>query len=584
MANLDPSDTQYVELHGTGTKVGDPAEVGAIASTIAVNKEQPLYCGSVKSRIGHTEGAAGVAAIIKCVLGLENGVITPNLNFEKANPKLRLEKNGIIVPTSAIPWPECEVRRCSINNFGFGGVNAHAILDDAHNYLRLRTQSAFSLVAVQTQSRGPQARLFVLSAPQQDAIARQRHSHAEYVRSCSSTDKLAQIASTLAQRRSQFQWRHAVVASSLDEVVSQWRDDTLAPVKVGSNPSVAFVFTGQGAQWFAMGRELCQFNVFAASLHKSAACLMDMGCSWDAWAELMAPESTSLVNKAEYSQPLCLILQIALVDLLADWGVRPSAVVGHSSGEIAAAYAANALCRKACIKVAFHRGLVSKLAAQRNPDGSMMAVGLGEEKVLPYLTEADGAVVVACVNSPQSVTLAGDSTEMRKIEAVLTHEKHFCRRLQVENAYHSPQMDCVSDIYQDSLRDLSPNTDSSVAFYSTVDGHQVSTSELTADYWARNMCSAVQLVAALDDMLHSSAVTKHHKIKSKSPNLLLEIGPHSALAGPIKQFKTARGSLEHLGYTSLLIRSQHAAVTALGAMGYLWTRGVPIKLSMVSPA
>jgi len=579
VAGLNPSDTQYVELHGTGTKVGDPAEVGAVARTIAAGRSETLYCGSVKSRIGHTEGAAGIAAIIKCVLCLEKGVITPNLNFVKANPRLRLESSGIAIPTSTIPWPDCEVRRCSINNFGFGGTNAHAILDDAHNYLRVRGKLAPS----STPSR-ENHQLFVLSAPEQDAIPRQRRVHADYAKSRCGDDRLARLANTLSERRSVFQWRHAVVASSVENLVAQWRDDSVRPVKADACPNVAFIFTGQGAQWYAMGRELVSFDVFASSVRESAACLTELGCPWDAWAELMAPESGSKVNKAEYSQPLCLVLQIALVDLAEQWGVKPFAVVGHSSGEIAAAYAAGALSRKDCLKVAYHRGIASNLAKARNPNGSMMAVGLPAVEVETYLARTGGAVVLACINSPESVTLAGDRSALEGLESIFKDEKKFCRLLQVENAYHSPQMYSVSDEYLESISDISPKGDSSVMFYSTVHGRQISTTRLTADYWADNMCSTVRFVDALDDMMYASTVDMQRQTKSKTPSLFLEIGPHAALAGPIKQFKAARGSLEHLAYHSLLVRAQDAVATAVSAAGSLWTKGVPVKLNKVSRA
>ncbi|UNI20497.1 Type I Iterative PKS [Purpureocillium takamizusanense] len=588
LAGLGMSDTQYVELHGTGTKVGDPAEVSAVSKTIA-GHGKTVYCGSVKSCIGHTEGAAGIAAVIKCVLCLERGVITPNLNFIKANPRLRLGASGIEIATSTIPWPRCKVRRCSINNFGFGGTNAHAIIDDAYNYLRLRDKLPASmstkLLHPRESAKIPQSRLFVLSAPEQDAVTRQRLAHADYVEHESrfTRDTLPHLASTLSQRRSIFQWRHAVVASSKDELSVRWRDGSVKPLKAGACPNVAFAFTGQGAQWYAMGRELVSYPVFASSLRQSATCLTGMGCSWDAWDELMAGEGESNVNKAEYSQPLCLALQIALVDLARQWGVKPSAVVGHSSGEIAAAYAASALSREDCLKVAYHRGLASNMAKARKPNGSMLAVGLSPRDVEPYLTTTGDAVVVACINSPESVTLAGDKAALQDLEAHFKEQQIFCRMLQVENAYHSPQMFSVREEYKAQISDISPQSESSsVMFYSTVRGCRIPTAQLTADYWADNMCSTVLFLDALDDMLYADIESRQRKPKSETPSLILEIGPHGALAAPIKQFKVARGGMEDLSYHSLLSRGQDATVTSMGAAGSLWARGVPVKLNMVN--
>ncbi|KAI1345755.1 hypothetical protein F5Y01DRAFT_320442 [Xylaria sp. FL0043] len=683
-AGLDPADTQYAELHGTGTKAGDPTEMTAIARTIAYDRRSTLYCGSVKTQIGHTEGAAGIAGVIKCVLAMERGIIPPHLNFNKANPRLRLNSWNIVLPSAPIPWPESEIRRCSINNFGFGGTNAHAILDDAYNYLRLRdttlpsplqepfpsqndtnTHIAKSEIpamnghapntnghssgtnghtttnghapttngglpttngkALITNGETPTpvgevvatngklrtsngelsttngeppsidgdvlienrevldapARVFVLSAPEQDAIARQRQAYASYLKTRTSFT-VQNLAYTLSERRSLFQWRHAVIASSVDDLLSSWEDENLKPTKAIAPCHVSFVFTGQGAQWFAMGRELVAYEVFAASVKKSAAVLSKLGSLWDAWDELFASESESKVNQAEYAQPLCTVLQIALVDLLRHWGVKPHAVIGHSSGEIGAAYASCALSREDCLKVAYHRGRVSSKAREKHPHGTMMAVGLPVEDAKSYVAQVGETVIVACINSPTSVTLSGDRAALLHLQTTFNEKNIFCRLLQVENAYHSPQMLSVADEYRDSIADIVPIDQSSVQFYSTVDGCRISTSRLTADYWVANLCSPVQFVAALDDMMYANVERKVLKSKSQATGILLEVGPHSALAGPVKQFKSARSGLEHVDYRSVLARGQDAASTTLRVMGWLWMKGALVDLNKVN--
>ena len=231
LAGLDFAGTQYIELHGTGTKAGDPTEMGAVAKTIASGRRSSLYCGSVKTQIGHTEAAAGIAGILKCTLALEHATIPPHLNFAKANQHLQLDSWNITLPTSPVPWPDSEIRRCSVNNFGFGGANAHAILEDAYNYLRLRgiTPSRHYLQDTSEPKSprnagvsGRQPRVFVLSAPEQEAIARQRHAHANCLNKhgFDSPSALQDLAYTLSERRSIFQWRHAVVATSTAELLS----------------------------------------------------------------------------------------------------------------------------------------------------------------------------------------------------------------------------------------------------------------------------------------------------------------------------------------------------------------------------
>ncbi|KAI0096862.1 hypothetical protein GGR51DRAFT_489918 [Nemania sp. FL0031] len=605
-AGLKFTDTQYAELHGTGTKAGDPTEMTAIARTIAHGRQNPLYCGSVKTQIGHTEGAAGIAGVMKCVLALERGIIPPHLNYTKANPRLRLDFWNIVLPNAPVPWPEAETRRCSVNNFGFGGTNAHTILDDACNYMRLRSMDLASplqeLLFTQHAdlalgTRHPtqmtngevsnsQPRVFVLSAPEQEAINRQRPAYASYlerINSHSSSSSVMQhLAYTLSKRRSTFQWRHAVVASSVNDLLSSWTGESLETTKAVAPCNVSFVFTGQGAQWYAMGRELAVYEVFAESVKRSAAVLSELSSEWNAWRELFAPEPESKVNQAEYAQPLCTVLQIALVDLLAHWGIKPHAVVGHSSGEIAAAYAAEALSREHCLKIAFHRGRVSNRAHERYPNGTMMAVGLSAEDVQQYLPKTGETVVVACINSPASITLSGDKSALVNLQTTFNQNDIFCRLLQVENAYHSPQMSSVAEEYRRSIADITPVDQSSTKFYSTVDGCSIPSSRLGADYWVANLCSPVQFVAALADMLYTNVEKRSLKSRSQATSMLLEIGPHSALGGPIKQFKSGHNEIDHIGYQSLLVRGQNAALTALRAAAWLWAKGVPVDLNKVN--
>lgn len=212
----------------------------------------------------------------------------------------------------------------------------------------------------------------------------------------------------------------------------------------------------------------------------------------------------------------------------------------------------------------------------------MMAVGKSAEAVGAFLAASGGAVVVACINSPESVTLAGDKPALEKLKVVFDAEKIFCRLLQVENAYHSPQMQSVSGDYLEAIKSISPLVaTTSVAFYSTVRGQRLPLSELTAEYWVENLCSPVRFVDALDDMIYATGTDKQRKAKTDAPSMLFEIGPHSALAGPIKQFKASRHALENLAYTSMLVRDKDASVTAVSAAANLWTSGVAVKLDKV---
>ena len=372
-AGLDYTKTQYFEAHGTGTPLGDPLEmsaVGASLGSVARESGQPLYVGSVKTNIGHLEGCAGLAGLMKTVLCLENAVIVPSINFERPNPRLRMEEWGLKVADKLIPWPSDGLRRASINSFGYGGSNAHCILDDAYHYLKLRgIQGNISSVEVSAldfsesdeetdsglgsttsspirrsldgfvSATNQHPRLFVFSAHEQSVLQSLAESYAEYASRKLGKDAvlenkfLANLAFTLGTRRTTFPWRFSVVSPSKADLSSALVQ-RIKGTRAGKPPKIAFIFTGQGAQWYAMGRELLAYDIFARTVKEADDYLSSMGADWSVLSELMASEEDSQISLAKLSQPLCTILQIALVNLLNHWDIRAATVIGHSSGEI----------------------------------------------------------------------------------------------------------------------------------------------------------------------------------------------------------------------------------------------------------
>ncbi|GIZ46187.1 hypothetical protein CKM354_000932400 [Cercospora kikuchii] len=573
LAALDPNDTQYVEMHGTGTKAGDPAEMQAVLGALAGQRPSTLYCGSVKTQIGHLEAAAGVAGIVKCILAMEVGVIPPNRNFETPNPTLAPEiaQGRVAIPTTPLPWPSSSaVRRCSVNSFGFGGTNVHIVLEAA-------TDSRGIVETPHLESKGLPY-VFVLSSPVQGGVARQCKAHHDYVERLGTSNHresfLPDLMYTLNQRRSIFRWRHAVLARNINELLTGWAESRIVPTKA-LKARVALLFTGQGAQWPGMGRELMLHPIFAQSIRASATCLRELGAKWDAEVELLAPKLGSRIHAAEFSQPLCAVLQMALVDLFLYWGLSPVAVVGHSSGEIAAAYAAGALGRRDCLTVALHRGIISQAAQEQSPGRSMMAVGLSSGHIQRYL---DDKITLACINSPESVTVAGHKGCLDTLRALLQSESIFCRMLRVEIAYHSPQLFPFRDEYHGRIACITPNTDSNdhaaVPFYSTVYGRRIPHSQLNADYWVANLCSTVDLVSALNILMDSSV--------ESVPDIMVEIGPHGGLAAPFNEFRRTRDECDDTFYCSALSRQVDANTTAMGAAASLWARGVSIDLKKLN--
>lgn len=302
-----------------------------------------------ENQIGHLEAAAGVVSIIKGVLAMENGMLPPQLLYTEPNPAIHFDEWNMAVPTKLTPWPAAKVKRMSINGFGIGGTNGHVVLEafDAAQQQRQQQQ--------QRPMPRPRKRLFVLSSSDQAGLRRVSDALVTHLDSlgpeAASPEYLANLAHTLAKARSGLSWRTSCVADSLAQLRHQLQEatargqrggDGALATRVGSKPPrIGFIFTGQGAQWAGMGVELlAAYRVFRDSVAQSAAVLSSLGCAWDPVAELQRPKENSRLKSPEISQPICTVLQVGLVDLLRSWGVTPSKVVGHSSGEIAAAYCA----------------------------------------------------------------------------------------------------------------------------------------------------------------------------------------------------------------------------------------------------
>ncbi|KAK2057699.1 hypothetical protein LY76DRAFT_656636 [Colletotrichum caudatum] len=627
-ARLGFEGTGYVEAHGTGTQAGDVEETLALSQTLspshsAANK---LLIGSVKANIGHLEAAAGLAAVIKSVLILEHGMIPPNIHLETPNPKIPFEDWNLKVPTSLTPFPANKgkdgVRRISVNSFGYGGTNAHAILDDAASYLKSRavanglhfTKTIGGRRELTTTGRaasdsaavgsGKIKRLYPITSQDRNGLLRTKKALASYLKSSSFTslpedqqiDFLQDVAFTLSKKRSFFQWKSYVVASSssIQDLARalEKKDASVAETLSSRTPRLGFVFTGQGAQWPAMGMELFKaYPVFRASVESADAYLRDeLGCQWSAIEELgETAKNKSKIAIAEYSQPLCTILQVALVDLLRDWNILPHSVTGHSSGEIAAAYCMGALSRESAWKAAYFRGTLATALKEIAPDmkGAMMALGLGPDAAADMITraKADGQVSVACVNSPTSVTISGDAAGVDKMLATAEEEGAFARKLQVDTAYHSFHMQMVSQDYMEAIYDLEVEptaAESKIRMHTSVTGAAVDDPEdLGPAHWVKNLISPVQFASAIQSLVRPLESKSNGRPRENAVHILVEIGPHSALRGPSLQSLKSIG-VTNVPYFSALTRNEDGVDSALGLAGTLFSHGVPVDFAAVN--
>ncbi|KAI1374459.1 hypothetical protein F4677DRAFT_461487 [Hypoxylon crocopeplum] len=555
-AGLNPSDTAFVECHGTGTSVGDPIETSAVGEVFGTDG---VYIGSVKPNIGHCEGSAGLASLIKAVLALENKRIPPNIKFNDPNPKIPFKAKKLTVPTTPIPFPADKAERISVNSFGIGGSNAHVILD---SFPQSAKEERFLKAAKRPE-------LLLFSANTQNSLKQQIEQYQGYASQHPSD--LYDAAYTLALRRERLPHR-AFMINCGEKVIA-----TSGMVKASgksSNRHVMMVFTGQGSQWAEMGRGLFVTNAgFREDIHLMDTILRKSARppNWSIEAEILKPGEISEINKAQLSQPLCTALQIAIFRQFKRLRVTPTAVVGHSSGEIAAAYAAGYISLEFAIKAAYYRGLVSSKSVSKS--GAMAAIGLGAKEVTRLLPDG---VVVACENSPQSTTISGDRELVEQVVSMIKAVKPdvFARLLKVDMAYHSHHMNLLAKEYLHLLQQEKSCSENGTAlsprpiFMSSVTTKVIDNSaDLGPEYWVSNLVSPVRFNTAFRNLL---------ELRGDS-DILLEVGPHSALAGPLRQICTA-GSFQ-CNYVSSQTRGTDSAVALLSALGRLFQENVSIDFA-----
>ncbi|PHH89077.1 hypothetical protein CDD83_6687 [Cordyceps sp. RAO-2017] len=578
-ANISPSDTGFVEAHGTGTKVGDPIEAAAIHRFFGSGrtKRAPLFVGSAKTNFGHLENASGIISIIKSSLMLERSFILPNAGscFEKANKEIPLGEWNMKVPTSSRPWPP-DKRFVSVNNFGFGGSNSHAVLE---RYLVSEPETPRK--ERESGKNDDTGRLVVLSADSVDAarrVAKQVGIFIERNPELYQKALLLDMAYTLGERRTHHGWRIAVTATSCSDLASSL--NSVEPILASQAPVLAFVYTGQGAQWPRMGLELMEsHSVFADTVKAAAAHLDSLGADFSLLEELAKTKDESRVAEAHISQPICTAVQLGLTALLSSWGVRPSMVTGHSSGEIAAAYAGGALTLEDAMTVAYHRGQLASKIRVKFPKlrGAMLAVGAGPSEVREIIDALClSRITIACENSPDSVTVSGDRDVVDQLAAELENRGLFNRRLHVDVAYHSAHMQLLADDYMASIEHVAPNATCTggVEFYSSLLGRKLESSDrLGPSYWVGNLTKPVLFSSALRELCVNA-----------KPDIIVEIGPHSALEGPVKQ--TLRGigqpAASEVKYLPSLVRHQHASIAAIKLAGSLFAHGHDVDLGQVN--
>ncbi|KAL8766899.1 MAG: hypothetical protein Q9209_006447 [Squamulea sp. 1 TL-2023] len=585
---VEPNETSFVEGHGTGTPVGDPIEASAITSVIASRRtpSDPVYIGAVKSNLGHLEGASGLISIIKCIMMLERKVMLPNADFKELNPK---------------------IEGCDRLVESWQMVNGNGICDSVDSTTPVADEENAAMPSPYTVE-GMVDHLFVFSAQSINSLRAYLSSFAEYLEEGSKGNVSANgLAFTLGQRRTHFAHRVAVAADSTASLKDQLKSmPKITKSGKTKDPIVAFTFTGQGAQYFQMAAGLRRYSEFAKTILAIEQFILDLGATWSLIEELDKDEHESRINDAEISQPACTAVQLALVALLRSWGVFPAAVLGHSSGEIAAAFAAGLVSLKAATAIAYFRGIAaSTILKNTAAQGAMLAIGASAEEVQNFIDNAKGYAVVAAVNSPDSVTVSGDVTAILRVQEQAEKQGLFTRRLKVGVAYHSHHMAQVADSYLASIQPFcffdQPSLDQDSTwssdlesletvskkpwFFSTVTGRRESADTVHPSYWVKNLLQPVQYLEAVKALFFNN---DNDEGEARVPNIVVEVGPHSALQSPTKQIlervvlKSAQKPQTPVIYLPSLVRGKRATTTLLSLAGNLFAMGSELNFAAIN--
>ncbi|MFC9293567.1 SDR family NAD(P)-dependent oxidoreductase [Streptomyces sp. NPDC057011] len=555
-AGLDADAVQYVELHGTGTPVGDPIEAAALGAVLGAGRPQdaPLRVGSVKTNIGHLEGAAGIAGLIKTLLGIHHRQLPATLNFETPNPAIPLAELGLAMQRELTDWPRPDRPLVAgVSSFGMGGTNCHVVLSEAPP--AARPQPA------EEAAPAPAVVPWVLSGAGGAALrgqAERLHAHLTAGAPPSAVD----VGWTLAAHRTSFRHRAVVLApdapgllDGIDALATGRPASGLVTGAAVTPGRTAFLFTGQGAQRPGMGQELYEaFPAYAAAFDAVAA-------AFDPYLDRPLAQTIATghgLDDTVRTQPALFAVEVALYRLLESFGVRPDIVAGHSIGELAAAHVAGVLDLPDAASLVAARG---RLMQSARADGAMIAVQAGEDEVAPLLVGRERQVAIAALNSPYSTVISGDADAVEEVAEQLRRRGRKTKRLTVSHAFHSPHMEEVLDEFRQVAARLTYHP-ARIPVVSDVTGTLATDEQLTSpDYWARHIREAVRFT---DTVRHLEA----HGVTT-----LLEVGPDGVLSALAEDTLADPGAVTAV---PALRRERPEAQSVLTALATAYTRGAEV--------
>jgi acyl transferase domain-containing protein/NADPH:quinone reductase-like Zn-dependent oxidoreductase/NAD(P)-dependent dehydrogenase (short-subunit alcohol dehydrogenase family) len=564
--HVAPSSISYVETHGTGTALGDPIEVEALAEVLGAESPEAGRCalGAVKSNLGHLEAAAGIAGLIKAALALDREEIPPNLHYSELNPHITLENTRFYLPTQRTPWPRgSRGRFAGISSFGFGGTNAHVVLEEAPSTPQPRQLD---------KSSSRNTFLLPISARTREALRDFATLHQEFLVSPNAKQtNLYDICHSAATRRHSYEER-LTVSGSTHEDLSQRLGDFLSGrasrnLAVGraslEGESVVFVCSGQGSQWPRMGMSLVEREPAFRKAIEECEEWIKRYAGWSLIDELSAREESSKLQHTEYAQPAIFAVEVALARLWHSWGVTPAAIIGHSAGEVAAAYIAGILELEEAARIVVLRG---RLMEPSTGQGKMAAVHLPLPSVAEQIKVFGESVSVAASNSPESTVISGDPDSVQQLTDEWLRKGIGCRMLPVNYAFHSSQMQPFSDELARTLGSVKTRKQTT-PMISTVLGAVTDCAMFDATYWARNVRLPVLFATAVNVAMRMGFRT------------FLEVGPHPVLLGNVGECLGQNTGQESL--VPSLHRNRDEPSDMLSSLGKLYVAGCSVEWNSV---
>lgn len=513
-AGISPQDIDYIEAHGTGTAVGDPIEAQAIGAALgqARDRVNPLPIGSVKSNMGHLETASGVAGLVKAIYSLQHRIVPATIGINELNPAIDFKGWNLSVATQNLPLRQQGTLTIGVNSFGFGGANAHVIVQSAPEPDGSTNDKLANTVPVPVVVTGKTTEALRAAAKSLGDVLRSHPGRALY-----------DVAYHAVMRRDWHQERAVIYGTdskTVGDALHRFAEGNAVRHSVISGSAVSdakgpvFVFSGNGSQWPGMGRQLLNDPVFAEAVHEVDSSFVTLA-GYRLADELARADMPNQYDRTELAQPALFAIQVGVTRMLAHRGISPIAVIGHSVGEVAAAWACGALSLPDAVKVIFHR---SSLQGTTKGLGGMAAIGMDGVAAQALLTELSltNTLHIAGYNSARGATLAGDQAALAIVESVLAERQVFYKRLDLDYAFHSPVMDALRPGLQSSLSQLAPQA-GHTPFLSTVVGESLDGRQLDAEYWWRNIREPVRF----EQMLQS--------VVAGGDNVFVEIGPHPVL-------------------------------------------------------